>query len=438
MESNPLLDALLDEAGMSRSGLAHRVNQAGAPRGKTTTYDHSSVIRWLRGQRPRGIVPELIRQVFSEHLGRAVSLDDIGMGADAQPASTPLPLFIERSTAAWRTDRDRHGTPVLTGLPAVGPIWEWEAPPGDADVSRSGTVHVGLSDVAVLRGARTHYEQMYRKAGGVATRERVLGYLTREAAPMLRGAYTDSTGRELCRAAGGIVAVAGICAYDSDAQGLAQRNFHQAIRLAKASGDRAFGGYVIALLVNQSLFLREYRQAVAFAEAALRTAGQVISPALATDLYAMQAKAYAGLGDSGSAHRCMRLAESRAGQIRPIEEPAETAYVQQGLVEACVGEALTQLGDLATATEYAAEAARAPAHPRGRANRLASLATAQALGGDAEAAASTAMDMLDVATGMESERLRDRLRSLRFTLAGRGRAGADAVEAIDDNLSVSW
>ncbi len=50
------------------------------------------------------------------------------------------------------------------------------------------------------------------------------------------------------------MAVAGICAYDTDAHGLAQRYFHQALRLAKASGDRGLGAYVIALLVNQSLF----------------------------------------------------------------------------------------------------------------------------------------------------------------------------------------
>ncbi|NED63584.1 transcriptional regulator, partial [Streptomyces sp. SID10244] len=69
---------------------------------------------------------------------------------------------------------------------------------------------------------------------------------------------------------------------DSDAHGLAQRYFHQALRLAKASGDRGLGAYVIALLVNQSLYMREFRQSVAFAEAALRAAGTHITPALAS------------------------------------------------------------------------------------------------------------------------------------------------------------
>jgi hypothetical protein len=80
MEPNTLLDALLDESGMSRVGLATRVNQAAKERGKTTRYDHASVIRWLRGERPRGIVPDLICDAFAERLHRPLSLEDIGMG----------------------------------------------------------------------------------------------------------------------------------------------------------------------------------------------------------------------------------------------------------------------------------------------------------------------------------------------------------------------
>lgn len=124
----------------------------------------------------------------------------------------------------------------------------------------------------MLRSARDHYEQMYRKTGGIATRSRIVRFLNAEAAPLLRGGHSDALGRSLHRATAGLVAVAGICAYDSDAHGLAQRYFHQALRLAKSSGDRGLGGYVIALLVTQSLFLGDHRRSIAFAEAALRAA----------------------------------------------------------------------------------------------------------------------------------------------------------------------
>ncbi|MGW6310540.1 transcriptional regulator [Streptomyces niveus] len=442
MEPNTLLDALLHEAGMSRVGLAARVNKAADARGKSAAYDHSSVIRWLRGQRPRGIVPELICSILADRLGRPLFLDDIGMGTAAAPsASTPLAGFIDRSTALWRGDvqqrPDVQQAPVITGLPAVGPVWEWENPPDDADVSRPGTVRVGLLEVDALRTARSHYEQMYRKAGGVATRGRVLRFLAGETAPLIRGSYTDVTGRELHRAVGGLVAVAGICSYDSDAQGLAQRYFHQALRFAKASGDRAFGGYVIALLVNQSLYMGEFRQAVAFAEAGLRTAGAHISHALACDLHAMQAKAYSRMGAQTQAHQAMRLAEVEAGLIRRDEEPAETGYVQAGLLEANLADAFMRLGEMGPAQTYAAEAVAVQTHERGRVHRLATLSDCQLRGGEAELAAATAGTMLDTMEGMESRRLRDRLVKVRRSLVGlQSRTTAAVVGRIDDTLRI--
>ncbi|MFE0426418.1 transcriptional regulator [Streptomyces sp. NPDC058953] len=444
MDANTLLDAVLDEAGMSRVGLAARVNAVLRARGRQAAYDHSSVIRWLKGQRPRGVVPDLICEILSPRVGRQLTLDDIGMGkGTATPTETSLNGFIERSTAMWRGDaqqrRDVQEASVITGLPAVGPVWQWENPPDDMDVSRTGSLRVGTAEVGTLRHARTHYEQMYRKAGGVATRSRVLGFLNSETAPLLRGSYSDATGRELHRAIGGLVAVAGICAYDSDAQGLAQRYFHQALRLAKASGDRAFGGYVIALLVNQSLFLSEPRQAVAFAEAGLRAAGSAISHALACDLYAMQAKAYSRMGDQSGAHRAMTQAEREAGLIRPEDEPAETGYIQAGLLENNLADTLMRLGDVRPARTYAAEAVAVQTHERGKVHRLATLADCHLRAGDADQAAATATRMLDTMEGMESQRLRDRLVKVRRSMTGlRGRATGDVVGRIDDILRIPF
>ncbi|MFF3324266.1 transcriptional regulator [Streptomyces sp. NPDC002889] len=444
MQPNTLLDALLDEAGISHAGLAARVNLAGRARGLSLRYEHTAVARWLKGQRPRGQVPDLICEVFAGRLHRMVTLGDIGLGApdqSAAPAGSSLSGFVDRATALWRSDEQQRphivGAPAVTGTPAVMPVWEWENPPEDADVSRSGHTRVSMADIKMLRSARAHYELMYRKAGGIAIRARIVRFLNAEAAPLLRGGYSDALGRQLHRATGGLVAVAGICAYDSDAHGLAQRYFHQALRLAKASGDRGLGAYVIALLVNQSLHMGEHRQAVAFAEAALRAAGHQITPALTTDLYAMQAKAYAHLGDGSSALRCIRCAESEAERIRPGHEPDETGYVQPGLVNVQVAEALLSLGDLPAAREHAAAAVGVPAHDRGRVHRLAMLSQIEIRQGEMDRAARTAAAMVERARGMESQRLRDRLRAVRQSLAASGSADAEeAAELIDGALRV--
>ncbi|WP_282797416.1 transcriptional regulator [Streptomyces sp. CC224B] len=447
MQPNTLLDAILDEAGISHAGLAAHVNQAGKARGLALRYEHTAVARWLKGQRPRGQVPDLICEVLAARLRRPVTLDDIGLGVPGNPVvrggtmASTLSGFVERATALWRSDEQQRphllGAPAVTGTPAVMPVWEWENPPEDTDVSRGGRHPVSLADLETLRAARTHYERMYRKTGGVATRTRIVGFLNAEAAPLLRGSYTDAMGRQLHRATGGLVAIAGICAYDSDAHGLAQRYFHQALRLAKASGDRGLGAYVIALLVNQSLFMREYRQAVAFAEAALRAAGRDITPALASDLYAMQAKAYAHLGDGSSALSCIRRAEAAADRIRRGREPDETGYVQPGLVNVQVAEALLSLGDLAGAHEHAAAAVDTPAHDRGRVHRLAMLSQIELRQGNTDEAVATAVEMAEQARGMESQRLRDRLRAVREHLVRSDCAAtAEAAELIDGALRI--
>ncbi|MER7761017.1 transcriptional regulator [Streptomyces sp. NPDC097619] len=445
-QPNTLLDALLDEAGISHAGLAARVNQAGRSRGLALRYEHTAVARWLRGQRPRGQVPDLICEVLAGRLRRPVGLDDIGLGVPGRPVEppgAPPTAFVDRATALWRADEQgRAGlsaAPAVSGTAAVIPVWEWENPPEDADVSRRGGPAVGREHVELLRSARAHYESMYRRAGGPATRARIARFLGAQAAPVLRGEYPDALGRRLHRAAGSLVAVAGICAYDADAHGLAQRYFHQALRLAKSSGDRGLGGYVLALMVNQSLHLGEARQAVAFAEAALRAAGEAAGAALTADLHAMQAKAYARLGDGAAARDRIRRAEAAAERIRPGGGPVEAGYVQPGLVNVQVAEALWRLGDLAAAEEHAVEAVRRPAHDRGRVHRLAVLCEVRVRRGEPDGVPAAAAEMAERARGMESRRLRERLGAVHGTLLASGCAEArETAGLIEEALRVPW
>ncbi|WP_194924878.1 transcriptional regulator [Catenulispora pinisilvae] len=439
---NSLLDALIEEAGIKRASLAARVN---ALSGGSTSYDHRSVGRWVaRGERPRGRAPQLICETLSAALGRSIGLGDIGMAPAHSGSGTTVPLavFVERAPSLWRSDHnerdDVREVAPATGLDAIAPVWEWESPLDDIDVSRDGQAVVGLDHVTQLRTARGHYEEMYRRVGGLTVRPRIVSYLTMEVTPLLRGSYNHTTGQHLHRAVGGLVAVAGICTYDSDYQGLAQRYFHQALRLAKASGDRGFGGYVVALLVNQALHRRDYRQAISFAEAGLRTAGSHMSPALSTDIYAMQAKAFARVNDLRQAHASMRQTEAAAERIRRVDEPPETSYVQPGLVETQFAEALSSLGDLTAARRFADEAVAASTHPRGRVNRLATVTKIAIQSGRIDQAVDSASAMLDQANGMESRRLFERFRQLRKNMSAYGNAAGlgDIVARIDDVLAI--
>lgn len=259
-DPNVLLDALIDEAGMSHDGFAARVNQAGARHGLVPLYDHASVRRWIRDATvPRGLVPELICGILAGRLSRPVSLADAGLdrgGGEEDAAS--LAQALDGAAALWRSDRKQaaglQSARPVQGPAAIAPVYEWENPPDDLDVSRHAGRSVSREQVCALQAARVRYERMYRDVGGIPVRPRIVEVLVAHAAPLVRGAYDDATGRDLYRAAGGLAALAGICAYDADLQGAAQRYYFQALRMAKASGDRGFGGYVVALLANQALY----------------------------------------------------------------------------------------------------------------------------------------------------------------------------------------
>lgn len=348
--------------------------------------------------------------------------------------------YLERAMLMWRSDfhgPDLATIPAVTGVQAVSPVWEWEKGPEDTDVASQGSRQVGVSDITTLQAAREHFERMYRLVGGIVVRRRVVAFVNQYTAPLLRGRYSDKTGRALFRAAGGLVALAGICAYDADAQGLAQRYFFHALRLAKASGNKQFGGYVLALLANQAFIVSEYRQAVAHADAGLRACGQYLSPALRADLNLTRAKAYARMGIDTACHQSMTAAEQAAAGIRPDNEPAEAGYVQPGLVELQLAEALTQLNDLKPARNYAEQALRCPSHPRGHVQRILTLAKVDLRQGEVEQASASVMKALDAAAGMESHQLNQRFVGLRDQLDVTHAATAQlAVERINARLAI--
>jgi tetratricopeptide (TPR) repeat protein len=446
-EPNILLDALIDESGLSHAGFAARVNEHGRTRGTDLHYDHASVARWVRDHAvPRGEVPELICEILSSRLGRVVTLSAAGLDrVDTGSVDVSLAQVVDSASARWRNDMKRAdaGQPrsVLTGPAAIAPVFEWENPPDDLDVSsRTGRRLVTAADVALIGQARGRYEEMYRRVGGVPVRPRVVGFLDVKVAPLLRESYDDEIGRQLMRAAAGVTAIAGICLYDTDRQAAAQRYFFDALRLAKASGDRGFGGYIVALLANQAMYLGRFRQVIQYAETALRGARSCLSPALVSDLCTLQAKAYARMGHRAECHGQMRKAEQMAGRIRVGEEPPETGYVQPGMAELQHAEALRQLHDLVPAQRYAEEAISISeaCHLRSQMHRFATLAMILADRGQAEEGAHAAEQMLDRARGMESGRVRERVLAVSEAIRAQGDSIAvrDFAERVAEQFSV--
>lgn len=411
-EANLLLEALLVRAGISHTGLAKQLNTRGAE--LQLRYDHASVARWIRDHAiPRDPVPEMICQIIGERLSLDLRFADIGMvRGDARDRQPTLTGAIDRAAALWHGDA--HGrTPkaLVTGAKAAAPTWEWENPPEDENVARLGEHRVDPADVVMLRRARAHYQEMYRRVGGMPVRARITALLAERAAPLLRASYDNQLGRELYRAVGGLAALAGVCAYDADQQPLSQRHLFTALRLAKASGDRQFGAYIVALLANQALYLDHRRLVVQYAESALRAGGPGLNAALVTDLHALAGKAYARMGDAQACRPHLHTSEAVAVRLGRHHGHDEVSYVQPGLVETQIAEALRRLGDLTAAQTYAEQSVRTASvtHLRGQVHRYAGLALILATRGDLDRSVHVAGHMLDRAEGMESGRIHDRI-----------------------------
>src|SRR5688572_18439087 len=85
-QPNRSLQRLIAEAGFTYKGLARNLNELGRARGLSgLKYDHSSVLRWLGGQRPRDPVPALLAEILSLRLGRTVTPEDMDMSATTTP-----------------------------------------------------------------------------------------------------------------------------------------------------------------------------------------------------------------------------------------------------------------------------------------------------------------------------------------------------------------
>ncbi|MEU9996437.1 regulator [Streptomyces sp. NPDC050848] len=363
---NRQLAALIAEAGFSNAGLARRVDQLGLEHGLDLRYDKTSVTRWLRGQQPRGTTPALIAEVFTRRLGRRLSAQDLGLDACApvyaglEFAASPEEA-VDIVSGLWRKDSGSHAelrkiafTPaglvvpsrdwligraderVARGEPAapngrLGPdgrlAQDPRVPPqGRLSVPRQrGTdrgpgQRVSSGDISALRSVGELFRTLDHTYGGGHARQALVRYLEHEAEPMLRGTYGESVGRRLFAAAADLTRLAGWTSYDIAAHGLAQRYFVQALRLAQAAGDRAYGSYVLITMSRQAVYLGHGREAVQLARVAQQGVGSAAPPVVQAMLHSVEARGHGVLGEARACGAALARAERALEAARPGDD----------------------------------------------------------------------------------------------------------------------
>ncbi|MFC8919452.1 regulator [Streptomyces sp. WAC05374] len=445
---NRQLAALIAEAGFSNAGLARRVDQLGLEHGLDLRYDKTSVTRWLRGQQPRGTTPALIAEVFTRRLGRRLSAQDLGLDACApvyaglEFAATPEEA-VDIVSGLWRKDSGSHAelrkiafTPAglvvpsrdwligradervgrgdpppapeprvpAQGRPTAGPV---PSVPRQRTTDRGPGQRVSGGDIAALRSVGELFRTLDHAYGGGHARQALVRYLEHEAEPMLRGVYGETVGRRLFAAAADLTRLAGWTSYDIAAHGLAQRYFVQALRLAQAAGDRAYGSYVLITMSRQAVYLGHGREAVQLARVAQQGVGSSAPPVVQAMLHAVEARGHAVLGEVRACTSSLVRAERALDGARPGDDvPHWARFFDEAQLADDFGHCHRDLQQYRAAAQHAERSLqlRAPAFARSRLFCRVVLATARLGLGELDQACALGAEAAQQASEMRSAR----------------------------------
>jgi len=433
---------LIERAGLSRAGLARRVNEEMTRRGRPTSDNHLSVTRWVRrGAVPGGDTPYALAGILSERIGRPVTVAELGMpeagGRNlanvgmkwASDTVGAIDAVVELSECG--ADRRELATAAGAASATSEIVLRWLVAPPDEQVVRGDAGHrVDELEVHAVRETGRHLKAIDDSHGGMAALPLGVEYLRREVVPLLRRAYDDRVGRALFAVAAELALGVGWAAYDAARQGLARRHMVQALRLSHAAGDRLFGGRALAAMSHQALHLGDVSLAVDLARAARVGTAGLATPTAQAMFGAMEACAHAARGDQVLCLRALREAERAFERSEPRNDPGWIDFDAGGLA-GHAARAFRDLGQHAQAEHYATEsiALCQPAHARTRVQRHAILATAQLQAGKVDEARATGHRAAAEARALRSLRARDDIARLHRLLSDRAHGGAVARSA---------
>ncbi|MEU7590922.1 hypothetical protein AB0A95_32085 [Micromonospora sp. NPDC049230] len=208
--------------------------------------------------------------------------------------------------------------------------------------------------------------------------------------PLLKRDHQRPVERALYEAAAELAYLIGWMAYDDGEHGLAQRYSIQALHLAQASGSVALGAHILAGMSDQAHLLGHPREALMLARSGRRGFTEVESPACMADLYILEARALAALGEETEAGRAVARAEQTFGRVVHADEPEWAKFIDAPYLFGEAAHCFRDLGQVSQLERFAQESAEG-ARRQGRARRGALSHAALAVGAltrhDIEAAA---------------------------------------------------
>ncbi|MER5717627.1 hypothetical protein [Streptomyces sp. NPDC002132] len=338
---NELLTSWFVRSGWSKGELARQVNRRARQLGANhISTDTSRVRRWLDGENPREPIPKILSELFTERFGCVVSVEDLGLRTPRQtPAATGVDLpWTGPQTVALLSEFSRSdlmlarrgflGTSLAlsAGPTLIEPMQRWLVPsppaPPEAEPLPTSRARGRLSrpELDLLESTTVMFRQWDAQCGGGLRRKAVVGQL-HEVTDLLQEPQPEATARRLFKVAAELAELAGWMSYDVGLQPTAQKYFVLALHAAKEAGDRPLGSYILSSMSRQMIHLGRPEDALELIHLAQYGSRDCAGPRTQSMLYAMEARAYANMGQPGRCKRAVRMAEDTFADAADWDEP---------------------------------------------------------------------------------------------------------------------
>ncbi|MER6998058.1 hypothetical protein [Streptomyces sp. NPDC000410] len=448
---NEQLSSWFVRSGWSKGELARQVNRRARQMGAHhISTDTSRVRRWLDGEQPREPIPRILSELFSERFGSVVAIEDLGLRTAHQSPSVSgvdLPWAGPQTVALLsefsRSDlmlarRGFLGTSLaLSAGPAlIEPMQRWlvpspsseAGPPEPAALRRPS--RLSKPELDLLESTTAMFRQWDAQCGGGLRRKAVVGQL-HEVTDLLQEPQPHTTSRRLFRCAAELAELAGWMSYDVGLQPTAQKYFVLALHAAKEAGDKPLGSYILSSMSRQMIHLGRPDDALELIHLAQYGSRDCATPRTQAMLYAMEARAYANMGQPSKTKRAVRMAEDTFADALECDE-AEPDWIRFFSEAELNGENAHSYRDLAyvagRSPTYASLAepvmeravelfGKDDEHQRSYALNLVGMATVHLLKKEPEQSTQLAERALHIAKRVRSERVNTRLRKTVDTAA---------------------
>ncbi|WP_130796138.1 transcriptional repressor NsdA [Streptomyces otsuchiensis] len=473
---NERLTSWFRRSGWSKGEMARQVNRRARHLGAHhVSTDTSRVRRWLDGEQPREPIPRILSDLFSERFSCVVTVEDLGLRSAPQHAAASGidlpwagPQTVDLINEFSRSDlmlgrRGFLGTSLsMSAGPAlIEPMQRWLIPsqqspgtsrgarltplPPDPATGRRRQAGLSTPELELLESTTAMFRQWDAACGGGLRRKAVVGQL-HEVTDLLQQSQPEQVRRRLFRVTAELAELAGWMSYDIGLQPTAQKYFVLALHAAKEAEDRPLGAYILSKMTRQMIHLGRGDDALELIHLAQYGSRDTATPRTQAMLYALEARAYATIGEPMKVRRAVRMAEETFSEQSPGDpEPDWIGFFSEAELHAENAHSFRDLAYNPSRSRPYASLARphmeravelfgkecvrpGSGHQRSYALNLIGLATVDLLDGEPEAAAARAREAAEVAESLRSERVSTRLHA---TVAGAARDYGDVAEVID-------